>query len=78
VLELEPSEADDLLMPPPDSVTKALTQKVDELLRERRLTEALDLVDQVLLVEGLGFEPQVVHDHREAWMRLRDRRTKRK
>ena len=77
ILELEPSECEHLPVPDPAVVTADLVQKVDELVRERRIEDALDLVDRVVLIEGLGFEPSEVAGLRQAWVTLRDRRARR-
>lgn len=74
ILELEPTECEHLPVPDPAVVPTALLQKADELVRERRFADALDLVDRVVLVEGLGFDPSEVDMLRAAWVRLRDRR----
>ena len=58
----------------PALVPETLHQKVDELVRERRFDEALDLVDRVVLVGALGFTEHEVMTLRGAWMQLRDRR----
>ncbi|ALX04163.1 class I SAM-dependent methyltransferase [Aeromicrobium erythreum] len=75
ILELEPSEAGHLPMPDPALVPGTLHRKVDELVRERRVEDALDLVDRVVLMETLGFTEDDVLTLRGAWMKLRDRRT---
>ena len=60
MLKLEPREADLLLVPSPDLVEDyakalaALRPKVTRLLANGGLLEAARLVDQVLLVKGLG------------------------
>ncbi|MFT4289497.1 N-6 DNA methylase [Nocardioides sp.] len=77
ILELEPSESGHLPVPDPALVPDTLHQKVDELVRERRFDDALDLVDQVVLVEALGFSEDEVTALRQVWEQLRDRRTRR-
>lgn len=77
ILELEPSESGHLPVPDPALVPDTLHQKVDELVRERRFDDALDLVDQVVLIEALGFSQDEVLALRRVWEQLRDRRTKR-
>ncbi|MDQ2837397.1 MAG: class I SAM-dependent methyltransferase [Actinomycetota bacterium] len=77
ILELEPTECEHLPVPDPALVPAALVQKVDELVRAGRPTDALDLVDQAILVEKLGFSTIEVLALRTAWMQLRDRRTRR-
>jgi len=74
ILELEPSECGDLPVVDPAIVPDTLHQKADELVRERRYDDALDLVDQVVLVERLGFAVDEVAALRCAWTKMRDRR----
>ncbi|SNS79154.1 N-6 DNA Methylase [Geodermatophilus pulveris] len=74
ILELEPSEAEHMPIPSPALVDEALTTKVDELLREGRTDDAVELVDQALLIDALGFARDQVQSARSAWVRLRDRR----
>ncbi|GAA4416979.1 class I SAM-dependent methyltransferase [Georgenia halophila] len=77
ILELEPSECGLLPVVDPTVVSDTLHQKVDELVRERRFEDALDLVDERVLVESLGFRPEEVAALRRAWVQLRDRRAAR-
>lgn len=74
ILELEPSEAEELRIPDPALVTEELIEQVDRLVRRKLIYEALDLVDQALLVDGLGFTADEVKDARATWATLRDRR----
>lgn len=74
ILELEPSEAEELRVPDPALVPDYLVKKVDELVRAKRTTDALDAVDQVVLVDGLGFTEDEVSSARAVWVTLRDRR----
>jgi len=78
ILELEPSEAEELPVPDPALVPPSILTKADDLIRERRVEDALDLVDQTVLIDILGFDPDHVAACRSAWIRLRDRRTSRK
>ncbi len=77
LLELEPTEAEALPIPNPDLVPNGLPKKVDELLKTGKVEEALDLVDQELLVKRLGFDPVEVSRLRDCWIQLRDRRQNR-
>jgi len=77
ILELEPREAQELLIPPPEAVTKELVARLNELVRSGDLMKALDLGDAALLVEACGWEQSKVDSLRSAWMRLRDRRSRR-
>jgi adenine-specific DNA methylase len=74
VLKLEPTEAEALLVPPvPDSAGEHLEQ-VDALLRLGELTAVLDLMDRLVLVEGLGLSEHEVMALRGGAERLRSRR----
>ena len=74
ILELEPSEAEELRVPDPALVADDLVPKVDELVRAKRIEDALDLVDRAILIDGLGFAEEEVTAARAAWITLRDRR----
>lgn len=74
VLELEPTEAEGLPFPDPDQLTERDVARVDELLRSGRMSEALDRVDEALLISHHGINPAQVATLRRAWQRLRDRR----
>jgi adenine-specific DNA methylase len=78
ILELEPSEAEELPVPNPALVPDGLPDKVDALAREGRIEEALNLVDQLVLVDGAGFDPAELVAMRSIWTRLRDRRVSRR
>lgn len=77
ILELEPREAQELLIPPPGAVTKQLVSQLDELMRSGDVMKALDLGDAALLVEACGWDQEKVTSLRSAWKRLRDRRSRR-
>ncbi|MGW5324409.1 N-6 DNA methylase [Rhodococcus pyridinivorans] len=74
ILEMEPSECGELPVPDPMIVPEGLGAKVDELVRERCFEEALDLVDQTVLIDGVGMKERDVAALRAVWERLRDRR----
>jgi adenine-specific DNA methylase len=77
VLELEPTEAEALPIPDPRALGDRDVRAVDKLLRSGQLTDALDYVDRVLLLEHHGMDDRLVLDLRAAWERLRDRRLRR-
>jgi adenine-specific DNA methylase len=77
ILELEPREAEQLPIPPPAYAGAELAQDVDLLLKANEAEKALDIVDRHVLIDGLGWSPEVVAQCRSAWLALRDRRTKR-
>jgi adenine-specific DNA methylase len=77
ILELEPSEAEELRVPDPSLVPEHLIATVDELVRAKRIEDALDAVDQAVLIDKLGFTEGEVAAARGAWVALRDRRNRR-
>jgi adenine-specific DNA methylase len=77
ILELEPREAEQLPIPPPELAGPELACDVDLLLKANEIEKALDLVDRRVLVDGLGLGPEVVAHCRAAWVALRDRRKRR-
>lgn len=77
ILELEPSECEHLPVIDPSVIPGALHQKADKLVRQKRYVDALDLVDQFLLIERLGFAADEVAAFRSTWTQLRDRRAAR-
>ena len=77
ILELEPAEAEQLPIPPPAYASTELAQDVDLLLKANEFDKALDVVDRHVLIDGLGWSPEVVAQCRSAWLALRGRRTRR-
>jgi adenine-specific DNA methylase len=74
VLELEPREAEGLPFPDPHGLPPATISRVDEFLRRGEILEALDTVDEALLIRGLDFPPELVASLRGVWERLKNRR----
>jgi adenine-specific DNA methylase len=77
VLELEPAEAEELLVCY-ETDLKLDTEKVENLLRMDRPYEALDYVDKVALQDSCGMDQSTITQLRAAWIALRDRRINRK
>ncbi|WP_182112336.1 MULTISPECIES: class I SAM-dependent methyltransferase [unclassified Actinotalea] len=77
ILEMEPSECGELPIPDPSLVPEGLSAKVDDLTREGRYDEALDLVDQAVLVEQVGLSIDDILAMRKVWDRMRNRRMSR-
>jgi adenine-specific DNA methylase len=77
ILELEPREAEQLPIPAPAHAGAELAADVDLLLKANEIEKALDTVDRHVLIERLGWSPEVVAQCRTAWHTLRDRRTRR-
>jgi adenine-specific DNA methylase len=77
ILELEPGEAEQLPIPPTVYADRDLAADVDLLLKANEIDKALDVVDRRVLIDGLGWSPDVVARCRSAWVALRERRAKR-
>jgi Eco57I methyltransferase-like protein len=77
VLKLEPTEAGALILPPVSENLGELLGEVDALIRARKLDAALDLVDPIVLGEGLGLSAAEIRALREGGARLRARRRSR-
>jgi len=73
VLELEPREAEELPIPYDGNISIDV-EKVENLLRRGRPSEALDYVDDIALKSFLGFDQRMIKGIRKAWEQLRDRR----
>lgn len=74
VLKLEPTEAEALLIPEVPAIAGEHLETVDALLRSGGLTAVLDLMDQLVLVDGLGLRERDVEALRTGAERLRSRR----
>jgi adenine-specific DNA-methyltransferase len=74
VLKLEPTEAERLLIPPLYDLGDSLLDEVDPLLRAGRLSKALDLVDPLVLGDGLGLGAKERQAIRAGAAQLRQRR----
>lgn len=73
VLELEPTEAERLLMP--KELCKGLSvSEIDLLIRRGQLKEVLEINSNLVLIEGLGLAKRECQTLRNIWMKLRDRR----
>lgn len=77
VMTFEPSEVERLPLPILNS-EKLDAEEVDSLIRDKKIYEALDLTDRVLLKDGLGLSAKEISALRAIWVKLRDRRRGRK
>ena len=77
VLKLEPTEAEALLLPPIPPNLGSLLGQVDSLVRNKNLTDLLDLVDAIVLHAGLCLPVSDIERLRAGAMRLRNRRLSR-
>jgi len=77
VLELEPTEAERVLVP---GELRALLspQEVDGFVRRGKLDDLLGVMDEKLLVDGLGLSRRECSTLKRIWSKLRDRRRNRK
>lgn len=77
VLELEPTEAERLLMPA--SLNGALPlQECDQLTRQGRLSDVLEHNARVVLMEHIGLSAKECSILRNIWHKMRDRRMARR
>jgi len=77
VLELEPTEAERLLMPA--ILTHGLPiEECDRLIRQGRLADVLGENDRLILREGMGLSERECASLMRIWQRMRDRRMKRR
>ena len=77
VLELEPSEAERLLMPMP--LGRGLSiEECDDLIRSGRLADLLDENSQLVLVDTVGLSKRDCGLLRNIWLKMRSRRSGRR
>ena len=77
VLELEPTEAERLLMPGQISQGMALGE-CDRLIRSGRLEDLVRENSRLILVDGLGMSEKHCQVLRDIWLKLRNRRNARR
>ena len=76
-MELEPTEAERLLMP--KALEKAmLLAEADRLIRAGRLADVLVENDKLVLQEGIGLTARECATLRRIWKRMRNRRMSRR
>ena len=76
VLTFEPTEIEEIPLPllEQDSID---FKKIDSLIRQRKIEEVLDIIDEELLIKQLHFSEIEVKMLRGIWKKLSDRRNKR-
>lgn len=77
VLTFEPSEIEEIPLPIIKN-SKIDIKKVDQLIRQKKIEEVLDIVDRELLVKQLNFSVEEVKVLRGIWKKLSGRRLNRK
>ena len=76
VLELEPTEAEQL--PIPYGKINIPIFEIDDLIRNEKIVETLDLIDSILLKTYLGLSEKQIKMLRGIWEKLSTRRKERK
>lgn len=74
ILELEPSECIDLLVPDPVCVDESLVVEVDDLLRNGLVDDARRLVDERVLEDQLGISKHILSEFEEILATMQARR----
>lgn len=77
VMTFEPTEVERLPLPILDQNAVDVLE-IDRLVRQKRLFDALDLVDRELLINGLSISKKDVESLRSIWVKLSTRRRARK
>jgi len=77
VMTFEPTEIEDIILPKPVEFNVDF-ELIDSLIRQRRIEEALDIIDKELLIKQHGFTIEEVKVLRAIWKKLSDRRINRK
>jgi adenine-specific DNA-methyltransferase len=77
VMTFEPTEIEEIRIPVLTDLVIDF-EEVDALIRERRIEEVLDMVDEVLLIKHHGFAIAEVNVMRGIWRKLSQRRINRK
>ncbi|GAB2845456.1 DNA methyltransferase family protein [Hymenobacter ruber] len=78
VLTFEPTEVEELPLPMLLSRDAVDFEEIDCLMRQKKIIEALDIVDQALLIEQMGYTRAEVLAFRSIWQKLSARRIGRK
>lgn len=77
VMTFEPTEIEDIILPKPIEFNVDF-ELIDSLIRQRKIEEVLDIVDEELLIKQYGFKKDEVLALRAIWKKLSNRRINRK
>jgi adenine-specific DNA-methyltransferase len=77
VLTFEPTEIEEIPLPIL-ATGKINFKKIDALIRQRKIEDVLDIVDQKLLIDQLKFSKEEIKMLRGIWRKLSNRRNNRK
>jgi adenine-specific DNA-methyltransferase len=78
VLTFEPSEVEELPLPILKENHMVNFEEIDNLMRNRKIDEVLDIIDRELLIKQLKFSKSDVDALRGIWKKLSNRRNNRK
>lgn len=76
VMTFEPTEIEELLIPVVENHSIDVNL-IDELIREDRIEEVLDIVDKAVLIDHYGFTLEETLELRNIWLKMSDRRISR-
>lgn len=76
VMTFEPTEIEELLIPVVENHGIDVNL-IDELIREDRIEEVLDIVDKAVLIDHYGFTLEETLELRNIWLKMSDRRINR-
>jgi len=76
VMTFEPTEIEELLIPVVEEHGIDVNL-IDELIREDRIEEVLDIVDKAVLIDHYGFSLEETIEFRNIWKKMSDRRINR-
>ena len=76
VMTFEPTEIEGLLIPVVENHGIDINL-IDELIREDRIEEVLDIVDKAVLIDHYGFTLEETLELRNIWLKMSDRRINR-
>ena len=76
VMTFEPTEIEELLIPVVENHGIDINL-IDELIREDRIEEVLDIVDKAVLINHYGFTLEETIELRNIWLKMSDRRINR-
>jgi len=77
VLTFEPTEIEEIQIPSLENLNIDFNE-IDQLIRQRKIEQALDIVDNALLIQKHGFTKEEVNRLRGIWKKLSKRRATRK
>jgi adenine-specific DNA-methyltransferase len=78
VLTFEPTEIEEIPLPMLINRGSLDFDKIDRLMREKKIIEVLDMVDKALLIDQMGYSEKQVQEFRSIWKKLSNRRIGRK